>query len=192
MNFKKYWNQIGDQNEKLTSLYSSYWDKFSDYGEWQFWLVLALFVVPLVLLCFFVDRKRIFEVFFFGFTVHILWNYIDSALSRGGYFTHNYFMVPYLPNATNMTASVLPVSYLLLYQFCTNRNQNFFLWTLLLSAFFAFVYGIFEEKAGFTKLNKGFSQFHLFLIDVLLAYIACWATNFLVKVNRRAGSPHTN
>ncbi|MBM7691471.1 hypothetical protein JOC77_000876 [Peribacillus deserti] len=186
MDFKEYWEQINHKNAELNSLYSSYWNKFSDFGDWQFWVVIALMLLPLILLCIFVDRNRIFELFFFGYTVHVLWNYVDIALGRSGYLVHTYFLTHLLPNATNMTASVLPVCFLFLYQYCSKQNKNFYLFSLLLSAAFAFGYALLEESLGFTQYKKGMNQFYIFLIDIGIAYIAYWFTKLLVKVKSKA------
>ncbi|MCY9658306.1 hypothetical protein P5G65_02210 [Paenibacillus chondroitinus] len=185
MDFKQYWNQILEKQEELNSQLSSYWSSFSDMGNWQFWVVTSLLVVPLLLVFFIVDRKRIFEIFFFGYTVHMIWTYIDIALGRTGHFTHKYFLTPVLPNALNITVSVLPVGFLLLYQYCTNKNKNFYLYTLLLSAMFAFGFATIEKYMGFVEFRKGTNQFHLFIIDVGIAYIAYWFTRLLLKVREK-------
>ena len=65
MDYKDYWDQIRSNQDELNSLISSYWNDFSNIGTWQFWTVFALLVIPLMILYFAVDRKRIFELFFF-------------------------------------------------------------------------------------------------------------------------------
>nr|WP_279664832.1 hypothetical protein [Ectobacillus ponti] len=172
----------------MNSSYYSYWKEYSDMGTWQFWAIAALLIVPLVVLFFTVDRKRIFELFFFGYTVHILWTYIDIAMGRAGYFTHKYFLIPILPISFSITASVLPVGFLLLYQYCTNHKKNFYLFTLLLSAIFAFVFASLEEYLGMVAFRKGLNALHLYLIDLGIACIAYWSTRLLLQVTRRAHS----
>ncbi|MEO2077089.1 MAG: hypothetical protein ABGX20_17105 [Bacillus sp. (in: firmicutes)] len=186
MDYKQYWDRIYENKHELTSVYSSYWNQYSDFGNWQFWMVLSLLLFPLILLIFTVDRKRIFELFFFGYTVHILWAYTDIALGHSGIFVHKYFLFPVLPNATNVTASVLPVGFLLLYQYCTNHKKSFFLYTLVLSAVFAFGFATIERYLGVVDYNKGMNQLHLFLIDLVIVFIAYWFTRFLLKVKNRA------
>ncbi|MEH7440244.1 hypothetical protein V7182_22610 [Neobacillus drentensis] len=188
MDYKQQWEQIVEKKVELHSAYSSYWNQYSDFGNWQFWLVLALLLFPLLLLVFTVDRKRIFEIFFFGYTVHILWEYADIALGHSGFFVHKYFLLPVIPNATNVTASVLPVGFLLLYQYCTNHKKNFFFYTILLSAVFAFGFASFERYLGLVEFKKGMNQFYLFLIDLLVVFIAYWSTRLLLKIRDRAAS----
>ncbi|WP_078379261.1 hypothetical protein [Sutcliffiella halmapala] len=186
MDYNQYWEQIFHHNNELRSLFSSYWQQYSDMTNWQFWLVLTLLVSPLILLYFTVDRKRIFEVFFFGYTVHILWTYADMILARNNLFIHPYFLVPILPYASNMTASVLPVGFLLLYQYCTNHNKNFYLYTILLSALFAFGFATIEEYSGLVFFRKGMHQVYLFILDLVIAYITYWITRLLIRFKKAA------
>ncbi|ABO67013.1 hypothetical protein GTNG_1649 [Geobacillus thermodenitrificans NG80-2] len=129
-----------------------------------------------------VDRKRIFEIFFFGYTIHILWTYTYIALENAMYLSPRYFLTPFLPFALNITASVLPVVFLLLYQYCTNHNKNFYLYTILLSAIFAFGLASLEQWLGLLELHGGLRKFHLFLIDLIIVFITYGATRLLVRI----------
>jgi len=180
MNYNEYWNKIYEEKNELNSIYNSYWNEYSNLGTWQFWMVISLLVIPLIILYFKVDRKRIFELFFFGYTIHMLWTYIDIALGRNAYLIHKYFLTPLLPNATNITASVLPVGFLLIYQFCANNKKNFYLYSLILSALFAFVFASIEEYLGFVEFRKGMNQFFLFLLDIGIVYTSYWFTKLIL------------
>ncbi|MED4453856.1 hypothetical protein [Metabacillus fastidiosus] len=184
MNYEEYWEKIYEKRDELNSLFSAYWDQYSSLGNWQFWVVLFLFIFPLVLLYFKIDRTRVFEILFFGYTVHLLWAYTDITLGRSGYFVHTYFLMPIFPNASNMTASVLPVSFLLLYQYCTNHKKNFYLYAIILSAVFAFGFASIEEYFGLVNFRRGMNQFYLFLIDVGAAFISYWFTNLILKCKK--------
>ncbi|MBS8265399.1 hypothetical protein DYI25_13305 [Mesobacillus boroniphilus] len=185
MSYQDYWKQISEKNDDLSQLISSYWNQYSDMGNWQFWLVLAFLLLPLILLYFLIDRKRIFEIFFFGYTVHILWTYIDQVLANYNYFIHTYFLSPWFPPALSMTASALPVGFLLVYQYCTNHNKNFYFYSLLLSAVFAFVFATIEEYIGLVKIERGMNQFYIFLIDIAIVYTSYWFTKLMLKFRER-------
>lgn len=191
MEYEEYWAQINDKSEELNSIISSYWNTYSNMGTWQFWMVVSFLVLPLILLYFTVDKKRMFELFFFGYTVHMLWTYIDLALERYGYFIHTYFLTPVFPMALSMTASALPVGFLLIYQYCTNKKKNFYLYTLLLSAVFAFGFASLESQLGLLEFNKGMNQTYLFLIDVGIAFISFWFTKFIRRAVYNA-KQHSN
>ncbi|WP_085523828.1 hypothetical protein [Tuberibacillus sp. Marseille-P3662] len=182
MDYNEYWNQIYEKSDQLNSLISSYWNHYSNMETWQFWFIVSLLVVPLILLYFKVDRERIFELFFFGYTVNMLWTFTDIALEGSRYLVHLYFFLPMLPYALNLTASLIPVGFILLYQYCTNNKKNFYLFTLLLSAIFSFVFAPIEKYLGFIELRKGFNLIYLFLIDVGIAFISYWFTKIILKI----------
>ncbi|ADU28742.1 hypothetical protein [Evansella cellulosilytica] len=186
MNFDQYRTEIQEKSNQLNELFSSYWHDYSHMGTWQFWVTISLMVLPLIILIFAIDRRRVFEVLFFGYTVHVLWTYIYIVINSEGYFTHLYFLTPMLPYALNMTASALPIGFLLLYQYCTNRGKNFYVFTIILSGIFAFGFGGTEVWLGLVELNKGMKLFYLFLIDVTIAFTAYWFTRGLLKVKERA------
>lgn len=173
--------QISWKTDELAHLVAEYWHQYSDYTNWQFWFVLFVLIAPLVLLYFTIDRNRLFEIFFFGYTVNMLWTMVEAVLTREGLFVYHYFLMPFLPSATNMTTSLLPVSFLLLYQYCTNRGKNFHLYVLVLSALYAFVFANVEEYVGLLSLNRGMSNFYIFFIDVVIAYFSYWFTVFLLR-----------
>lgn len=184
MSYQEYWGQMYEQNERMNSMTTSYWNQYSAMDSWQFWVVAALLVLPLVLLYFKVDRSKILLLFFFGYTVHILWTYIDIVLERYNFFVHTYFIAPIFPHALNMTASVLPAVFLLLYQYCLNHNKNFFLYTIILSALFSFILVPLEMYLGLVKLGKGMQLYHVFVIDVAIAYAAYLLTTFVRRLTK--------
>jgi hypothetical protein len=184
MDYQEYWDQIYKKSEELNELTTSYWNHYANMETWQFWVGIALLVFPLIFLYYTIDRKRIFEILFFGYTVHVFWTYIDITLESYTYFVHKYFLAPIFPYALNLTASVLPVGFLLLYQYCSNNNKNFYLFTLLLSAAYAFVFASIEEYLGLLEFRKGMNQFYVFLIDVAIAYLAYWLTKFVLKLRK--------
>jgi len=186
MNFHLFWNQIIQKNNQLTSLYSEYWDQYSDFSTWQFWVVLALFLIPLIVLYFAVDRTRIFELLFYGYTVNLLWTFSVIVLERSNYLIHNFYLLPWLPIALNLTASLLPTGYLLLYQYCTNKKKNFYLYGVLLSGLFSFGFGSIEKLLGLATLRKGLTLFHLFLFDLAIFLIAYCFTKFLLYIQTKS------
>src|SRR5699024_10258163 len=138
--------------------------------------------LPLALLFFTVDRERIFEIFFFGYTVHILWTYASVILEHYNLMNHTHFLLPALPYSLNITSSLLPVGFLLLYQYTTRHKKNFYLYTLLLSAIFAFGFATIEEWSGLIELRRGMNYFYIFLIDIAVVFISYWFTLFIKRV----------
>jgi hypothetical protein len=178
---KQYWNEINKLSEKVSSLMNSYWQKYSDWGNWQFWVLLLCMLVPLIVLLIRLDRKRTFEILFFGYTVHMLWTYTDLILIRKGFIDHDYFLLPFLPQGLGITSSLLPVAFMLVYQFCINHDKNFFVFATGLSALVAFVFTPIERAAGLVSLVKGLTIVHFLFIDLFIAMAAYGLTKFFKK-----------
>ncbi|MBU9713041.1 hypothetical protein [Evansella tamaricis] len=185
MDYNQYWVEINHKSNEVNSLVRSYWHDYSHTGTWQFWFSLILLVLPVIILFFTVDRKRVFELLFYGYTVHILWTYISIPLERGGYFIHTYFVSPLLPFSLNMTASVIPVSYILLYQYCTNRKKNFYLYAIIVGAIFGFGISSIEAALGLVEFGDEMSRFYLFIICSSITIFAYWATRFVLWFKHR-------
>jgi len=181
MSVNQYWKEINIASEKVSSLITSYWYEHSDWGNWQFWVVLLCLLIPLIVLLFKLDRNRTFEILFFGYTVHMVWNYTDLLLIRLGYIDHHYFLMPFFPQALGITAAIIPVSFMLLYQYCMNQEKPFIIWTTMLSAIIAFCFAPLEMLVGFFSIYKGFNIAHLFFIDLTISMIAYGMTKFFVR-----------
>jgi UDP-N-acetylmuramyl pentapeptide phosphotransferase/UDP-N-acetylglucosamine-1-phosphate transferase len=84
-----------------------------------------------------------------------------------------------------MTASALPVGFLLIYQYCTKNKKNFYFYSLVLSAVFSFGFATIEDYFGLVEMRKGLNQIHIFFIDVAIAYISYWFTKLILKMRDR-------
>lgn len=182
MDKHQYWDEIYKSREKLNADLISFWKENSFLDDWQFWFVIALLILPLVLLYAYLDRTRIFEILFYGFCVHMLWTYLDTLLGSTSLFVHQYFIVPLLPYALSMTSSVLPVGYMLIYQYVVNNGKNYYLYAILLSALFAFVFLPIEQFMGLSEFNRWMNMFYLFLFDLAIVFISYWLTMFFKRL----------
>ncbi|MFS0672068.1 hypothetical protein [Ornithinibacillus sp. 179-J 7C1 HS] len=181
MDNKQIWNEIYDKSEELNSSLISYWIEYSNIDSWQFWFVLGLLIIPLIILYLAIDRTKIFEILFFGFSIHMLWTYIDTLLGSTTLFVHKYFLIPLLPFALSLTSSVLPVGFMLVYQYCLNHNKNIYFYTILLSALFSFGFLSLEKLLGLVDLNGGMNEFYVFLIDLVIVFLSYWLTSIIKK-----------
>jgi hypothetical protein len=178
----QYWNDIYEKSIELDSTLISYWKEFSNIDSWQFWFVLGLLIIPLFIIYFAIDRTKIFEILFFGLTVHMLWTYVDVVLGSTTLFVHQYFIIPLLPFALSLTSSVLPVGFMLVYQYCLNHNKNFYFYTILLSAVFSFGFLSLEKLMGLVDFNRGMNEIYVFLIDLGVVFLSYWLTLIIKKL----------
>jgi hypothetical protein len=184
VNEQKHYDKIFNKKEELSELVTEYWLKFSDMGTWYFWFNIATLLTPLIILYFCIDKKRIFEVSFFGYTVHVLWTYTDIALSKENYLVHPHTLFLFLPIGFTVTVSLIPVAYMLLYQYCTNKGKNFYLYAIALSLVFGYGFGALSESLELLKMHKGMKLTYLVIIDIAAAFTAYWLTKLFIKLSK--------
>lgn len=178
-------NKINELELDLTHAIRDYWTTYSSFDTWQFWASLMTFIAPLIVFLLLVDRKKLFLVSFYGYSVHMLLSYLDAFMNRNNFWEYPYFMLPFLSSNLAIDASLIPVAYLLLYQYTINHHKNFYLYSFLLSIFFAFVYAGTLQWLGMFRLTNGMNNFYLFLVDYGLALVAYWLTSFFLFLQRK-------
>jgi hypothetical protein len=155
----------------------SYWFDYSHLHTWQFWIVLAMFIVPLIVLLLFIDRRKIFHLGFYGYGVHVFMVITDSIGVTRGWWTYPYKILPGIPSNVAQDSSFVPVVYILLYQYTLNRNKNYYLWLLLLSLVFAFFIKPLLLGIGLFRFGGKENFFLLFIFYIIVGLIAKWLTD---------------
>jgi hypothetical protein len=96
------------------------------------------------------------------------------------YLVHPHTLFVILPVGFGVTVSLIPVVNMLVYQYCINRDKNFYIYAalmvMLLSAF-----SLLSDYAGLFKMHKGMNHMILFFIDLTIVYLAYWATKLVIK-----------
>lgn len=185
MNEQQLYYKIAEVKDHLSSLMREHWQLYSNTGTWFFWFNLATIIIPLIVLYFTIDRKRLFEIAFYGYSLHVLWLNIDLILTANNYFNHPHSLFYILPEGISVTSVLLPVVFMLLYQYCTNNGKSFYLYATAASALFAFGFGYFAESVDLLRMHKGMNLFYLSLIDVSAVFIAYWATNIFLIMKKQ-------
>lgn len=180
MNEEQLYHKIYEQKGDLHNLISQYWHQFSGIDTWYFWFNLVSVVVPLVVLYFVIDRKRLFEICFYGYTTHVLWSNIGSTLASGNYFVYTHSLTYLIPTGVNVAAILFPITFMLLYQFCTNKGKNFYLYSIIGALIFVYGFAYFCLAVDLLKMHKGMNLTYLFLIDIAVAFIAFWFTKLFI------------
>ncbi len=85
MKKEEQYDKIFEHKEELTDMLIKYWQQYSNMGTWYFWGNVSILLIPLIVLFFTIDKKRLFEIAFFGYTTHVVLTYIDIILSMNNY-----------------------------------------------------------------------------------------------------------
>lgn len=149
----------------------TFWHEYGHFGTWQFWMQAVSLLAPLALTFFFIDRRKIFRIAFFGYTFHMFMVYIDVLLTRNNYWDHPYQLFPYLPVSIPVDGALVPIAFMFAYQYALNRNRNFFVVVLVTAVLLTTVAWIWEWL-GLLVLQNGMRIYHIYLLQVGLSVVS--------------------
>lgn len=181
---RAFFDRLVSIQEKYTKEAQAYWSMYSGLDTWQFWVIVLMLVVPLIVLIFAIDRKRIFIVGFFGFAVHMLFSYVNGAGIRFGLWEYPYQLLPFLPSFS-LDGSIIPVAIMLVFQWTLKHDKNFYLYATILAAVFGFGFKPLLTAIGLFESYKWINYFYIFLIYFLLYIIGFLLTKLFIKVEKK-------
>ena len=156
----------------------NYWQDYSNFNTWQVWVGIAMLVIPLVILILFIDRKKIFHLGFYGYSIHIFFAMVDAFGVLRGLWIYPYKLLPALPASLSLDSSFVPVTFILIYQWILNKGKNYYIWILLLCLVFAFFIKPLLLGIGLFRFGGKENFLMLFWGYVAVALISKWITDF--------------
>ncbi|MGF7034889.1 hypothetical protein J2T17_005858 [Paenibacillus mucilaginosus] len=154
---------LRQMKKQYSSELMDYWIRYSNIDTWQFWACVVLLIGPLVLLFFILDRSKAIHMGFFGYSIHVLTFYADNFGVTHGLWDYPYKVMPFLPMSLMIDASLVPVLFMLVYQWCVNHHKSKLLFLTATSVCFAFVIKPILSLAGLFLLFEWMNFFYLFL-----------------------------
>jgi hypothetical protein len=176
----KQFDQLNNLYKDVSKTSHHYWFSYSNMSTWQFWFLLAFIILPLVALYFLLDRKKALLIGFFGLNVHVWFQYIDTFGVTNGFWNYPYKLVPFLPINLALDTAIVPVSFMLVYQWTIKHNKNFYLYGTALCMFFSFVFKNVLVTLGLFELYGGMNYFYLFLFYILTMVISKLITDLFI------------
>ena len=174
------------QQQEGAGQWLKYWQEFSAFDTWQFWFHVVMFLSPLIILYFAMDWKRALQLGFYGFNVHVWFGYFDDFGSTQGLWTYPYKMIPFVAHSIGLDASLVPVSFILVYQWTIKHNKNYYLYTLLLSLFLSFILKPILVMHNLFKFNAWANYFHLFLTYIVILVLSKVITDIFLRFQKNA------
>ncbi|MFD2046408.1 CBO0543 family protein [Ornithinibacillus salinisoli] len=175
--------EIETLDAKLMVLVLEHWNRFGDFSSWQFWFTVAFFILPLIVTIICIDKKKIFQIAFYGYSFHIMFVYLDVFFARNNFWAHPYHMIPFVPVSIPIDGAFIPVAFMLAYQYAINRNKNFYLVSLITAIAISIIAFIWI-KLELLVLYKGMNIFHIFLLDIGMSILAYWFTALFLKLKK--------
>jgi hypothetical protein len=121
----------------LTDLKMEYWLKVNVFSV-RWWLILFFLIAPWIIWRRMVDKRRIKEIALHGFFIIIFSSLLDSIGSQLNLWVYPYMFTPLSQIFEPYDYSVLPASYMLIYQNYSNW-KSFIKVQYIVSAIFSFI-----------------------------------------------------
>ncbi len=178
--FDKIVKTIGDNYRAL----SEYWKEWALYTTFEFWLMVALFIGSLVVVLIKIDKTKIFLIGFYGYSIHMTVGYLDMLGRNLGFWNFPFPLIPALPGLV-LDSSIVPVTFMMVYQWTLNRNKNYYLYSFLTAVFFGFIFKPLMGALGVLKLYGKANYFYVFIVYVATFLIARLLTNVFIWLQKK-------
>ncbi|WP_243357145.1 CBO0543 family protein [Bacillus litorisediminis] len=177
---KMTYEKISSNQVENSHNWIDYWNQFSSFNTWQFWVTVLLLLVPLIVLYFTIDRKKALLLGFYGFNVHVWFTYIDLPGVIFGFWGYPYRAIPFFPYSFSLDVALVPVIYMLVFQWVIKNNKNYYFYFTLLSLFFAFILKPLMVTLGLFEFSRGANYFYLFIGYMAIMLVSKWITNLFI------------
>ncbi|WP_240374050.1 CBO0543 family protein [Bacillus piscicola] len=170
--------------EKVSHYQLEYWQSFSNLTTWQYWLLVLMLVTPLIVLFIWIDKRKILLLGFFGLNYHVWFAYANKIGIGLGLWEYPYHLIPCLPSFS-LDASLVPVCFMLLYQWTLHRKKNMYVYAVLLSAILAFIMKPLLVQLHLFHMFKGLNYVHLFLFYLAFFLVSKLITSLFVWLHEK-------
>jgi len=150
--------------------------------SYQWWLLVAVAIIPYIVWWKIVDRRRLFEITTYGLLVALLSGLLDAIGVETDAWDYKYDLIPLLDVFIAYDIAVLPVSYMVIYQYFT-KWQPFIIAHIILA--FVFAFGA-EPLLMWLDIYQMIQWKHIYSVPgyFFLAIFLRWVMGRLMKKNQ--------
>jgi hypothetical protein len=170
--------------KESTDAIVNYWNDFALYSSFEYWILAGILVIPLIILFFKIDKSKIFQIGFFGYSIHVFFAYMDIYGINVGFWHYPIQLIPSLPSLS-IDSSLVPVTFMLVYQWTLNRNKNYYVYSIIAAAILSFGFNPILVQMGLLKMYGKINYFHLFITYITVLILAKLITNGFVWMKKR-------
>lgn len=172
--------------KQLTHLRIEDW-LHNDLLSWQWWLLLAVLIIPWFFWWKKVDKTRLLEITLLGMLVFIISSYLDAILSELGLWDYQYWILPVWPRLIAADWSVLPITYMFVYQKFGSSWKRFIIAMAVTSALYSFGGESFLQWIDVYEM-RGWKHYYSFPIYLAIGILVKWMVESLKVRQRQAGA----
>ncbi|MDR6121316.1 fatty-acid desaturase [Bacillus sp. SLBN-46] len=163
-----------------------YWSRYSIFTTFEFWCIVALFIVPLIVIILKIDKSKIFLISFYGYSVHMLSFYINLLGVNRGLWSYPFQLIPTMPSFA-FDSSFVPVTFMFVYQWTLNHKKNYYKMALIVAVLLAFIIDPIFVKMGLIRLYGHTNYAYRLVIYVIPLILAKLITNVFLWLQKKKG-----
>jgi hypothetical protein len=122
-----------------------------------------------------VDKNKIFLIGFFGYSIHVIFAYVDAFGKHTGLWNYPFPIIPELPGLA-LDSSLVPVTFMLVYQWTLNNKKNYYVYSIITAIIFSFIFKPLLVAIGLFKMYGNINYLHLFIGYLLVLLTAKFIT----------------
>jgi hypothetical protein len=164
-------SNIIDKQHQLSQIRISDWIN-REVFSFQWWLLVAVLIIPWIIWWKCVDRKRLLEITLFGAIISIISFCLDSTLTELTLWGYQYKIFPVWPILMSVDFSMIPVSFMFVYQYF-RETKKFIIAMAVVAAVFAFIAEPLLVWIGIYRLYK-WEYFYSFPVYIVMGIFVRW------------------
>lgn len=165
------YDEISNIEDKLEKMKEEYWIHH-DLFSFQWWLLLAIFILPWIVWLRYVDRTRSKEIVLFGSLLMILIGLMDDIGVNLHLWSYPYKIVQFIPRLVAVDYGLLIIAHMTIYQFF-NKWKTFIIANVIMAAIFTFICEPLTVWVGIYKLDN-WKYIYSFPIYIIKAVFVRW------------------
>ncbi|MEH7331202.1 CBO0543 family protein [Neobacillus drentensis] len=182
--FEYMW-KIAELEEKVHRLDKEGWLQ-NEFLTWQWWVLGIFLIVPWLIWLRMVDKKRIIPILLFGMLFLIVTSLLDNIGLQFRFWKYPTQLMPVIPRALPFDCSMVPVAFMLVYQYFRSWKSYCFA-LVVVTVLFAFVgepFSIWAELVVYIKWKYIYSFIYYIVLGVLI--------RFFIEKLIRCQAPHVD
>ncbi|MDR6553111.1 CBO0543 family protein [Paenibacillus qinlingensis] len=155
-------------HKELTDHWQQYWLHY-DLFTLQWWLLLALLIIPWVVWWRLADKKRLTDIILFGVAMSFLIFLLDHIGYELNLWVYPHKLFPTIPESSSFDLGILPVLHMLLFQYFTGW-RSYVIANILMATVFAFLCEPISVWIGLYKILhwKYMYSFPLYILKAVM------------------------
>lgn len=121
---------------------------------WEWWLLFGLTLIPVFLWWMILDKKRAYEIAFYGCMIDIMAIILDDIGTNLSWWGYPVKLLPIIPPLLTADSILVPIVLMLVYQWFSTTWRSHLITNLLAAGFLSFIAEPMFTWIGFYQLNE--------------------------------------